>query len=160
MDAAGGMPVAFDRGLIQLRVRPDTVYASHGSTVFATDLDGFLHDGIEHGLFVEQTRLLSRYRCLVDDQPLLPVTLSNVGQDSWLGYYLVPSPGGGHHADLVAPEDSAQHAVEVRISRVVGDGMHEDVDLENFSQQPVTLRLALEIDADFADQDETRRGRL
>jgi glycogen debranching enzyme len=159
MDAVGGMPVAFDRGLIQLRVRPDTVYVSHGTTVFATDIDGFLHDGRQHGLFVEQTRLLSRYRCLVDDGALLPVTLSNVGQDSWLGYYLVRASTGGHHADLVAPEDSAQHAVEVRISRVVGDGMHEDLDLENFSQRPVRLQLALEIDGDFADQDETGRER-
>jgi hypothetical protein len=38
------------------------------------------------------------------------------------------------------------------LSRYVGAGFHEDVDLANFAQQP-TAFLELEVDADFADQD-------
>ena len=141
-------------------MRDDTAYVSHGETVFAADRDGFLNDGSEHGLFVDQTRLVSRYRCLVNDEPPLPVVLSNVGQHTWLGYYLVPPPEDDEHqADLTQPEGAAQHAVELRVSRVVGDGVHEDLDIANFSQRPVTLRLALEIDADFADQNETKGRR-
>jgi N-terminal domain of (some) glycogen debranching enzymes len=51
--------------------------------------DGFLQDGVEHWLFVEQTRLLSHYRLLIDGEPPLPVALSNVSQHGCLGYYLV-----------------------------------------------------------------------
>lgn len=148
--------MTLDRSLVHLRVRDDTVYVSRGGTVLAADRDGFLHDGIEHGFFVDQTRLISRYRCLIDGEPPLPVALSNVAQHSWLGYYLVATPEQrDRHANLTTPEGAAQDAVELRVSRVVGDGLHEDLDLANFTQQPVKLRLTLEIDADFADQDET-----
>lgn len=149
-----------DRSLVRMRVRDDTVYVGHGGTVLATDRDGFLHDGIEHGLFVDQTRLISRYRCMVDGEPPLPVVLSNVGQHSWLGYYLI---AGGEQRDqtagLTTPEGAAQEAVELRISRVVGDGLHEDLDLANYTQRAVTLSLTLVVDADFADQEETKRPR-
>jgi len=145
-----------DRSLIQLRARAETVYVSHGNTVLATGRDGFLDDGIEQGLFVDQTRLLSCYRCLVDGAPPLPVTSSNVGQASWLGYYLVTASGRDHdHASLTAPAEAAQHSLELRISRVVGEGLHEDIDLANFTQQAVRCRVAFQIKADFVDQEET-----
>lgn len=144
--------------LVDLHVRDDTVYISHGSAVLATQRDGFLHDGVEHGLFVDQTRLLSRYVCRVDGKPPLPVTLSNVDQDSWLGYYLV-IPTDREHASLLAPDSLAQRGLELRVSRVLGDGLHEDFDLANYTGQPMRFRLSLEIDADFADQEETRLGR-
>lgn len=147
------------RGLVQLRVRDDTLYASHGGTVLATDRDGWLHDGIDHGFFVHQTRLLSRYRCLARGCPPRPVALSNVEQNSWLGYYLL-EPGeddaaGNGKANLKAPEAAAQHAVELRVSRVLGGGMHEDLDIANYSQREVAFELVLELGADFADQQET-----
>ena len=48
--------------LVRLRPRADTLYVSQGRTVLATERDGFIADGAEHGLFVYETRLLSRYR--------------------------------------------------------------------------------------------------
>jgi glycogen debranching enzyme len=47
---------------------------------------------------------------------------------------------------------AAQQAVELRVSRFVGNGMHEDLDIINYSDRTVRLRLAVELDADFADQ--------
>jgi hypothetical protein len=43
-----------------------------------------------------------------------------------------------------------EHTVELRVSRYVGGGVHEDVDVTNYSGWPVSLRLTLEVDADFA----------
>lgn len=145
-----------DRSLIQIRVRHDTAYASHGTTVLATRDDGFIDDGVDHGLFVDETRLVSRYRCLFDGLPPLPVALSNVAQDSWLGYYLVVVPGQPvEPASLIAPASAAQDAIELRISRVVGDGVHEDLDLANFTRRTAKFRLSIEVDGDFADREET-----
>ena len=48
--------------LVHLRARPDTLYASHSRTVLATRTDGFVDGEPEKGLFVLQTRMLSRYR--------------------------------------------------------------------------------------------------
>ena len=39
------------------------------------------------------------------------------------------------------------------------DGLHEDVVLTNFTREPVELELTLEVDADFADKDETKLPR-
>jgi glycogen debranching enzyme len=70
-----------------------------------------------------------------------------VGQNSSLGYYIVAAP---EHED-----EPAQQAIELKVTRVVAGGMHEDLDVTNYSQQSVRLQLALEVDADFADLDET-----
>lgn len=42
--------------LARLRPRDNTLYASQNSTVLATDRDGFIRDGADHGLLVRQTR--------------------------------------------------------------------------------------------------------
>src|SRR5947208_1825340 len=82
------------------------------------------------GLFFHQTRLLSRYRYLINDKPPQPIALSNVEQHSWLGYYLALSPNAGEQGDweILGPGGKlAQQPVELRLSRFVADGMHEDV---------------------------------
>jgi glycogen debranching enzyme len=141
--------------LARLRPRFDTQYVSQGRTVLATGLDGCIQSDSPHGLFVHETRLVSRYRYLIDGDPPLPVVLSNAQQHTWLGYYIHLPPGHPRKPqDTGSGQVSAasQHTLELRVSRFVGEGVHEDVDLTNFSQHPTRFRLSVEIDADFADQ--------
>src|SRR5436190_359729 len=155
--------------LVQLRPRDDIIYVSQNRTVLATELNGFITEGPERGLFFQQTRLLSRYRYLIDDKPPLPVALSNVEQHSWLGYYIALSPNAGEQGDweTLGPGGKlAQRPIELHVSRFIGDGMHEDLALTNFTQEKVTFMLTVEVDADFADSAETKlkdrlqRGKL
>src|SRR5438105_3639342 len=74
--------------LARLRVRPETLYVSQGRTVLATGRDGFILPNSAHGLFIYETRLLSRYQYRLNNKAPKPVALSNVSQESWLGYYL------------------------------------------------------------------------
>ena len=148
--------------LASIQPRFETRYATQGRTVLAFGTDGFIAGGSAHGLFVHETRLLSRYRLLIDGQPPTPVALSNVEQHSWLGYYIALPPG----IDPGPPDEGSgqvtqawQHTLEVRVSRYVGEGLHEDIDLTNFTQQATSFELALELDADFADQIEAIGGR-
>jgi len=148
--------------LIRLRPRMDTLYVSQSRAVLATDLDGFISNGAEHGLFVHQTRLLCRYRYTINGEPLQPVALSNVEEHSWLGYYITLAPG----VETDAPDEGSgqldqatQQTLELRLSRTVGAGIHEDVDLTNYTQQSISFQLELEVDADFADQIETKGER-
>jgi glycogen debranching enzyme len=154
--------------LVRINARPDTIYLSHGRTVLATRRDGFLLEESGQGLFVHETRLLSRYRYLIDGEPPTPNVLSNVEQHSWLGYYIAPLPGMPP-----APPDRgsgqipavSQQTLELRVSRFAGEGIHEDLDLTNFGTFPTSFELAIEIDGDFADLVETgekriQRGRL
>ena len=48
--------------------------------MLATDLDGLIGDFPQHGLFVGETRILSRYRNFVDGRTPQKVAVSNVEQ--------------------------------------------------------------------------------
>ena len=80
-------------GLAKIDPRPRTIYCSQGRVVLATNLDGFISGNALHGLFVGETRMLSRYRHLVEGKPPQTVVVSNVEQHSWLGYYVILPPG-------------------------------------------------------------------
>ncbi len=143
--------------LIHLRARPATLYLSRGRTVLATDTQGFVREGAGHGLFVHETRMLSRHVLLVNGRTPYATALSNVEQYSWLGYYILPVPELDIQRDAndnPLPPGS-QHVIEVRVSRVVGEGLHEDLDITNFSQQRTRFTLDLEVASDFADLIET-----
>ena len=122
---------------------------------------------------MHQTRLLSRYRYLVDNQSSQPIALSNCRQHSWLGYYIASPPTSEEQGLLSRieglvtgkkqgkqPKQIAQHALELRLSRFVGNGLHEDVDLTNYTGGPLQFKLHLGLDADFADQREAHKKRL
>lgn len=144
--------------LVRLRPWDDLICVSQGRTVLATESDGFFDGGPNRGLFVHQTRLLSRYRYLIDGRPPRRVAGSNVAQHTWLGYYVTFPPGEDpgerdHGSGHVEPE--SEQTLELLLARYVGGGVHEDADLTNFSRRTVSFTLAIEVDADFADQGET-----
>ena len=147
--------------LVRLRPRDNTLYSSQGRTVIATGRDGFIRGGADHGLIVHQTRLLSLHRYLINGDEPRPVALSNVEQHTWLGYYIALPPGAGEERDYGSGQMEAvsQQTIELRLSRYVGDGLHEDVDLTNFTRRRTAFTLTLEADADFADIDETKGER-
>ncbi len=91
----------------------------------------------------------------------MPNGLSNIEQHTWLGYYVAPAPDAIDNYVTQGPGGAtAQQTIEVRLSRFVSDGLHEDVDVTNFTQQEANLTLDLILDADFADTAETKGERL
>ncbi|HEY0788781.1 MAG TPA: glycogen debranching N-terminal domain-containing protein, partial [Thermoanaerobaculia bacterium] len=152
-----------DSTLVRLNPRPETAYINQGRTVLATASNGFVEAHPDHGLFVHQTRLVSRLRWLVDGEPPVPNAMSNLEHDSWLGYYLLEAPGvpppPRDTGSGQVPGISTQ-PIELRVSRRVGNGMHEEIEVTNFARERTTFRLTLEIDADFADAAETRGERI
>jgi len=147
-----------ESNLVRLQIRADTVFVSQGDTVLATTRDGFIEGGEEQGLFVHETRMLSRYRCFMGNRRPYVAAQSNVSQDRWLGYYIIPAPGQGGDGNG-SLQDAAQQTVELKIGRRVGQGLREDLDVCNHTQEPVALRLAFEVDGDFADLEETKGER-
>src|SRR5437016_4169513 len=96
-------------------------------------------DAPDQGLFVYETRLLSRYRYLIDGAKPFAVSASNVAQRSWLGYFIAPAAKETVNGAPATIPEVAQQAVELRLSRYAGDGLHEDVNLTNFTQSPIHL---------------------
>jgi hypothetical protein len=147
--------------LVRLRTRADTLYVSQNRTVLATRRDGFIDGEPDHGFFAHSTRLLSKYEYLLNGRPPFPNGLSNVEQHSWLGYYVAPAPDAVDNFGTQGPGGAtAQHTIELRLSRFVSDGLHEDVDVTNFTQRPARVTLELHVDADFADTAETKGERF
>jgi glycogen debranching enzyme len=169
-DRAGRQPATTEQNvispsdwLVRLRPRWQTNYVGQSRTIIATDANGWISPVRGQGLFVHETRLLSRYQYFIDDQMLLPIALSNVEQHTWLGYYIMLPPGfppGLQDGGSGQVADGSQNALELRLARYVSNGVHEDVELTNFTQHPTSkFRLHLRIDADFAAIDETLSGR-
>ncbi|HUI83516.1 MAG TPA: glycogen debranching N-terminal domain-containing protein [Candidatus Binatia bacterium] len=143
--------------LVRLHPREDAFEVTQGRAVLSTALSGFIHAGTSEGLYVHQTRMLSCYRWLIDGTEPMPVALSNVEQHSWMGYYIsLPHNLGEENRDRGSGEMAAvsEKSLELRLSRSVAYGVHEDVDLTNYTQKRAEFELKLELDADFADQEE------
>ncbi len=138
--------------LIQLQPRSNTIYASQSRTVLATSPDGFIFEQADHGLWVYQTRMLSKYRWLIEGKPPQLAGLSMVEQHSQLAYYIAAPPNCKETE--TGDCDATQQTIELRLSRFIGDGMHEDVDVTNHTQISTSFTLELEVASDFADPEE------
>ena len=109
------------------------------------------------GLFVYQPRMLSRYRWRIDGKDPQLSTQSPVEQHSWLAYYF-QAPRNCRETPA-AECNPLQQTIELRIARVVGEGMHEDVELINHTQIHTSVSLQLEVDVDFASRREIKTKR-
>ena len=118
--------------------RPQIRYCSQGRAVLATDLEGLINDSPRQGFFYGETRLLSLYRYLVEGRRPEMIAVSNVEQHSWLGYYISPPTGSDWKKDTGSGhmEEVSEQTIELKISRTVGLGVHEDIDFTNYSQTP------------------------
>jgi glycogen debranching enzyme len=145
---------------VRIRPRPGTVHIGRGRSVLATAIDGRIGDDPGHGLFVHETRMLSRWRYAIDGQEPSANAFSPVRQNHWCGYFLIAAPG-------VTPPppddgsgqvpDESRNPLELRVTRLIDDGLHEDVDLTNYTTKPTSFVFSIEVDGDFADQAETRK---
>ena len=152
------MNCAINASRIRLRPRDSEVHISRGRTVLAMDRQGSVSgECARQGLFVYQTRTLCRYRWTLDGQQPPVSAQSAVEQHSWLGYYF-QAPSNCKQTPT-AECDPLQQTIELKIARVVGEGMHEDVEITNHTQIATTCTLALEVDADFVSPAEARKGR-
>jgi glycogen debranching enzyme len=140
--------------LARLRPQSDALYLGRGFNVLATARDGFVAEGRGHGFFVHETRMLSRYRWLVDGEPLASVALSDVEQHTSLGHYIREAPGndrGGGDNGSGMMDAASEYTLELCLRRTVAAGVREEVCLTNYTQRPTRFRLELDADADFAD---------
>lgn len=131
---------------------------SRGRTVLVSKLDGEVEtEQALEGLYVYDTRVLSRYRWLMNGTRPEFSCGSNLEQDSWLGYY-VQAPE--NCKETPAKEcDPLQETVELRLRRSVGEGMHEDVQLTNHTQIAAVVKIELQFEHQFISREEAKKGR-
>ena len=150
-------PLELPASLIHLLPPHNTVQTSQGRVVLVTSPEGIISGAEPHqGLWAYQTRVLSRYRWTIEGKVPEFSAGSNIEQHRWMGYYIAPLP---NCKETPMGECSPlQEAIELRLSRSIGGGMHEDVDVANHTQIETSIKLELEVNSDFGDPSQTQRG--
>ncbi len=116
---------------MQVTINEDTSF-------FITDELGDATAGNEQGLYYEDTRFLSVYQLRLNNRALRPLTARVL--ENYHSVHLLSNPVG----EALPPE-----SLTVARHRLVGQGLHEDVELTSHLDQPLVLTLDLRLDADY-----------
>ena len=132
---------------VALRARWAHHFAYSGRSVLITDLAGRVAGEDPLGLYVDNTRVLSRLDVAVDGKEPRPISASPVGGSGFLSYAELPE------LDSVPPE-----SVYLETSHFVGDGMRTVFRMRNYGNAEARVPLTIGLAADFADSEEAERG--
>ena len=110
-----------------------------GSTFCLSDERGDIADPVM-GLFADDTRFLSRWILTINGQRPLRLSSDKVEYFSAAFYLRNPIAGG-----------LDQDVLSIGRDRFIGDGMQENIVVQNHAPHPVEFELALEVGTDFAD---------
>src|SRR6202012_5162174 len=93
-----------------------------------------------HGLFLNDTRFLSRWVLTVDGRR--PTLLSTDEQAYFRVQFFLALATGTVYVDS---------RLSIARRRTIGDGFHEEIEIINHDKKPVELDVRLDVDSDFAD---------
>jgi glycogen debranching enzyme len=120
-----------------------------GTTFCIGEMSGDLRQGGAQGLFVRDTRLISRLELSINGH--VPEPLAPQAREPYACTFLgrmPPLPGLADSTMLVARR------------RLLHDGMSDEVTLRNMSAEPMPVTLRIGIGGDFADVFEVKEGRV
>ena len=130
-------------------VTPGAVTLIEGTAFCVCEPSGDIMPGGTQGIYVRDTRLVSRWQLLVDGQPVEP--LSMVPAQPFCAVFVGrgrPRPGHIESTVLVTRE------------RYVGDGLREDIAVRNFSDEPAGLHISLQVESDLANIFDVKSSRV
>ncbi|MFF2315218.1 glycogen debranching N-terminal domain-containing protein [Arthrobacter sp. NPDC058097] len=128
---------------------PGAVTLVEGSAFCISSSNGDIYPESPHGVFVEDTRILSRWYLTVNGEPLEPLAAHT------------KEPYRALFAGRVSrPDSHADSPLIVERLREVGAGILERITVRNFSSSPAECVVCLQVDADFADLFEVKEARV
>jgi glycogen debranching enzyme len=143
----------------KVQVGPHQVSIHHGQTVLVTEPDAQINSPSERGLYFFDTRVISSWRIYANGEHwdlLNGGAITPYASRTYLTNPKIPTANG------IIP----QRTLGLLISRMINEGMHEDIDLTNNSRQHVNFQLEIAVRCDFADifevksNDIVRRGQI
>jgi glycogen debranching enzyme len=138
---------------IEIKVGPPTVTISQGRTFMVTDRRGEINPNTVQGIYAMDTRFLSYYRLYINRTPLVPINssqLSFYASRFHLTNDIINTQGGVIDAQTL----------RVTINRVVSEGIHEEIDVANYSGKHIRFLLEVSLRSDFADIFEVKSGNI
>ncbi|MCL4387475.1 MAG: amylo-alpha-1,6-glucosidase [Patescibacteria group bacterium] len=137
----------------KISVSPQLITINNGTNFLITDKDGKIGRLRQTGLFEKDTRYISFYQFLINGKEFKLLNSSWIDYYSSLYYFTNPKI-------VTFEREVAEDVIMLRLSRFVGDGLHEDYDLTNYSGEDLEIQLSLEVRADFADIFEVRSDKI
>jgi glycogen debranching enzyme len=128
-------------------MQPDKVVVAAGTRFIISGGSGDIDAGALHGYYAFDTRFLSSFHVTLAGKPLLATGSGQLDHSVARFYSLNPDARGLPAGTISVARD-----------RYVAQGMHEDINLINYSTEARTVRLDLRFDVDFADVFEVRRA--
>ncbi|MDH6147312.1 MULTISPECIES: amylo-alpha-1,6-glucosidase [Paraburkholderia] len=138
---------------LEIKVGPPQLAIHQGHTVLLTEPDGQINRLSHKGLYFYDTRVISNWTMFANGEPwdlLNGGTITSFDARIFLVNRELITEAG-----LIAP-----HTVGLVLSREIGGGVHEDVDLINYGQSRVRFNLEIALRSDFADIFEVKSGRF
>jgi glycogen debranching enzyme len=129
---------------IEIRVGPPTITISQGRTFMVTTQNGGIRASTDQGVYALDTRFISFYRLYINRTPL------SVINSSQLSFYAARFHLTNPSIETEGGSIAAQ-ALRVTLNRLVSEGIHEDIEVANYSGKKVAFLLEIAIRSDFAD---------
>ncbi|ACU53328.1 amylo-alpha-1,6-glucosidase [Acidimicrobium ferrooxidans DSM 10331] len=130
----------------------ETITLADDDEILVTARNGSIDRERERGYFVKDTRLLSGWSLTLGTAPLILVEGAALGPRAARLEFTNPTLTlVNHRLD--------EGDLRIRLDRVIGPGIHDDLLIENFSLSPISVDLELGIESDFADIFDVRSGR-
>ncbi len=129
---------------IEIRVGPPTITASQGRTFMVTTQSGEITANTDQGVYALDTRFVNFYRLYLNRSPL------SVINSSQLSFYATRFHLTNHTIETEDGKIPGQ-TIRVTINRVVSEGIHEDIEVANYTGKKVSFLLELGMRSDFAD---------
>jgi glycogen debranching enzyme len=143
----------------KVQVGPHQVSIHYGQTVLVTEPDGQINWPSERGLYFFDTRIISSWRIYANGEHwdlLNGGAITPYASRTYLTNPKIPTARG----------TIPQRTLGMVVSRMINEGMHEDIDVTNNSMQRVNFQLEIAVRSDFADifevksNDIVRRGQI
>lgn len=96
--------------------------------------------GKESGLYFQDTRFLKKYKLYIDNKN--PVVLKSRN---------VTHFASTHYLTNLKSKNIERNNLSIKRSRFVGEGLHEDIDITNYFDEPVEFDLKFELASGFED---------
>lgn len=129
---------------IEITVGAPHLTIHHGHAVLVSEPDGGIVPPGQKGLFFRDTRLMSSWRVTAEGKPWTLLNAANEAYD--VARLVLTNP-----KLTTACGELGQHTLGLTISRTIGDGLHDDLDLANYGMDEARFTLDVEIGSDFAD---------
>jgi glycogen debranching enzyme len=129
---------------VEIRVGLPVIHISQGRTFMVTNRHGEIEADTEQGVYAHDTRFISFYSMYINRHPLRLVNSSQLS--FYAARYNLTNPAVALQGGKIA-----EHTIRFSITSMVSGGIHEDIDVANYTGREIRFILEVGMRSDFAD---------